>query len=186
MKKLILIIIILLIPLNIHAKEAALVKCIDGDTAAFMIDNKQETVRFLAIDTPESTNKKELWGDEASSYTCNSLKNASSIRIELDPNSDIYDRYNRLLGWVFVDDILLQKMIVENGYGKVAYLYGDYKYTDILISSEQSAKASKLRIWSKTDNSLLYYIIFIIIVLGSLLLTTKQKKVVKRLYKLVR
>jgi micrococcal nuclease len=185
MKKLLLLLMIIM-PLNIHAEEISLVKCIDGDTASFIINNKEETVRFLAIDTPESTNKKEAWGEAAASYTCNLLKAADNITIEYDSNSDKYDKYNRLLGWIFVNEELLQQKIIENGYGKVAYLYGDYKYTDILISSEASAKENKLRIWNEEDNSYLYYIIILIIILGSFLLTKDQKKIVKKLYKLVR
>ena len=36
-----------------------------------------EKVRFLGINTPESTNYVEEYGREASEYTCNKLKNAT-------------------------------------------------------------------------------------------------------------
>ena len=68
------IIIILLIGysfINDDGKvEIRLDKCIDGDTAWFMVDGKREKVRLLGIDTPESTNIIEDYGEEASNYTC--------------------------------------------------------------------------------------------------------------------
>ena len=159
MKKIIKILIIglLLIPLNVFAKEeVTLSKCVDGDTAKLVIKNKVRTVRFLAVDTPESVHPKkkvESFGKEASSYTCNRLENALKIEIEYDDKSTKTDKYDRILAWIFVDDELLQKDLVRNGYAKVAYLYGDYKYTDILQDEEKIAKQKKLRIWSDNTKS---------------------------------
>ena len=124
--------------------------CVDGDTAKLVTTKGIETVRFLAIDTPETvhpTKRVEPYGKEASEYTCNSLKSAKEIKIELDPNSDKYDKYDRLLAWIFVDDKLLQEELINLGYGKVAYLYGDYKYTIRLQKDEAIARANKIGIW---------------------------------------
>lgn len=135
MKKSLIIILLIIIPFNVYAYEKETVtlnKCVDGDTAWFNLNEEKIKARFLAIDTPESTNKIEFFGKEASEYTCNKLKKANKIEIEYDENSNKYDKYNRNLVWVWIDNELLQNLIIENGYGKVAYLYGDYKYTDLL------------------------------------------------------
>lgn len=133
MKKLFFI-FLFFIDINVFAFEVKLDKCVDGDTARFFIDNKSQSVRFLAIDTPEmNTNAGKIAAD----YTCNKLKNAEKIELEYDPNSDKKDKYNRHLGWIFIDDELLQVDLVKNNYAKVAYLYGDYKYTHLLVSKEK-------------------------------------------------
>lgn len=49
---------------------------------------------------------------------------------------------------MFVDDELLQEQLIQKGYAKVAYLYGDYKYTGRLQEAEKKAKAERLGIWS--------------------------------------
>jgi micrococcal nuclease len=183
MKKILFIILMLLFIPNINAETMTLVRCIDGDTARFNINGKEETVRFLAIDTPESTNKIEPYGKEASTYTCNQLK-SGNITIEYDPNSDQRDKYDRVLGWIFVDNNLLQEKIIENGYGEVAYLYGDYKYTSILQEAEMKAKSSKVGMWSEEDNTL-YYVILILMILGTIFLTTKQKRKIKKIFKII-
>ena len=125
--------------------------CVDGDTAKFIYKDEKITARFLAIDTPETKHPskgKEPYGKEASEYTCNKLKNAKEIKLEYDNDSDKLDKYDRHLVWVFVDDELLQKKLVSKGLASVAYLYGDYKYTDELEKVEQEAEDNKLGIWS--------------------------------------
>ena len=78
------------------------------------------------------------------------MTNAKKIIIEYDEGSTKTDQYDRVLAWIFVDDRLLQKDLVSKGYAKVAYLYGDYKYTDILKEEEKKAKLQKLKIWAIT------------------------------------
>lgn len=126
-------------------------KCVDGDTAKFMIKGEEKIVRFLAIDTPESVHpdkQVELFSKEASDYTCNAIKNANKIYLEYDGNSDKEDKYGRVLAFVYVDGVLLEEKIIENGLAKVAYIYGDYAHVNELREAENLAKSKKVGIWS--------------------------------------
>lgn len=154
-KKLIIFISLFFIGLNsIYAKEIVkFSSCVDGDTIKVILDNKEYTVRMLAIDTPESvhpTKGVEYYGKEASNHTCETVKNAKKLEIEYDENSDKLDKYNRLLVWVFTDGKLLQKDLVEKGYAKVAYLYDDYKYTNKLEEAQELASAKNIGIWNES------------------------------------
>lgn len=153
------LIFFLIFPLIVFANTKEKVKfskCVDGDTAKFEKNNKVFTLRFLAINTPETKSPKkgvEFYGKEASKYTCDRLEKAKTIEIEYDKNSDRSDRYGRKLGWVFLDDKLLQKDLVENGYAKVEYVYGKYKYLDELKELEKKAKKEKIGLWQKETTS---------------------------------
>lgn len=182
MKKIKLLILLLLIPLNIEA--AKLEKCIDGDTASFIIDGKIEKVRFLAINTKESTNKQEKYGKEASEYTCSKLLNAKEIRLELDKESAKYDKYNRLLAWVFVDEKLLQYDLLKKGHAEIKYIYGEYKYLDSLKEAENYAKINKLGIWQDEENSNELLIIVVVIIASYFIYKGDYKKTKKILRKL--
>lgn len=154
MKKILTFIICLFVSTLVVDAKKITVKfdsCVDGDTAKFLYKNKIITTRFLAVDTPETkhpTKPVEAWGKEASDYTCNKIKNANKIVLEYDDNSDEVDKYNRHLAWVWVDNKLLQKELISKGYAKVAYLYGNYKYTKELQEIEKTAIDKKLGIWS--------------------------------------
>ena len=139
-----LFLIMFLFPINVDANEKKEVKfssCIDGDTARFIMDKKEIKVRFLAIDTPETNHPKkgeEPYGREAKEYTCDKITNAQKIELEFDDGSDEKDKYNRYLAWVYTDGTLLQSELVEKGFAKVAYIYGNYEYTDELKEKEEN------------------------------------------------
>ena len=142
----------------VYAKETVkYVDCVDGDTIKVKIKKEVKTVRMLAIDTPESVkpeNRIEYYGKEAGQDTCNKIKKAKKIELEYDPNSDKEDKYGRVLAWVFVDDKLLQEELVAKGYAKVAYLYGDYKYTNELKVKQEKASAKGIGVWDEDAKKL--------------------------------
>ena len=151
MKKLyILFILLIYLPVQADKIDVSLGKCVDGDTAIFIINNENVKVRFLAIDTPESVKPNtevDPFGINASDYTCNKLSNANKIELEYDEKSDVYDKYNRKLAWIWVNDELLQNDLVKNGLAKVKYIYGDYKYISTLYQSQDEAINNKKGLW---------------------------------------
>ncbi|BDG45991.1 thermonuclease family protein [Parageobacillus sp. KH3-4] len=119
---------------------AKLVTCIDGDTARFMVNGREYTTRFLFIDTPESTIQIEPYGKEASRFTCSRLSRGN-ITLETDGNT-LFDKYHRLLAWVWIGDKLLQEEIAKVGLVEDFYDYGDYKYEDRIRAAMDEAKQS--------------------------------------------
>lgn len=205
MKKAILFTFLLFININfVYAKEEVkFSKCVDGDTIKVIKDNEEKTVRMLAIDTPESVHPKkevEYYGKEASEYTCNLVTNAKKIELEYDNNSDETDKYNRVLAWVFVDDYLLEDLLVKDGYAEVAYLYGDYKYTSLLKDHQAVAESKKIGIWNEEEKSKWnndseiestsdnIFVIIGLILLGALItfLEKKYKKYIRKVKKYVK
>lgn len=179
------IIISLLFITNAEASEkieVTLSKCVDGDTAWFILDGEEIKTRFLAIDTPESTNEIEPFGKEASNYTCDLLTNANKIKIEYDENSDKLDKYDRHLVWVFVDDKLLQDLIIQQGLGQVDYIYGDYKYLTTLEASELIAKNNQVGMWQDTSYHT-YYIIGGIVLIIIIIVCIFSKRIRKKVFR---
>ena len=136
--------------------EANLMSCTDGDTARFMVNGSSYPTRFLAIDTPEISGTLMPWGMAAKNYTCDLLENATQIVLEFEPESDIFDTYNRLLAWIWVDGELLQYKLVEESLAWVKYLYGDYAYNPVMIGLEAQVQKEGRRIWGETDPSFNY------------------------------
>lgn len=118
-------------------------KCIDGDTAQF---SKVGKTRFLYVDTPESTNKIEPYGKEASAYTCAVMKKAKKLELAYDGTKK--DKYGRTLAWVFVDGKLLQSDLTKRGYVKGFYDYGNYSYESQLHADLKYAKKNKKGLYS--------------------------------------
>ena len=187
MKKILTIFLMFLFITNVYADkfEVTLHKCVDGDTAWFNYDGNNIKARFLAIDTPESTIKKEKYGKEASLFACNKLENANLIELEYDNNSDKVDKYDRELVWVFTDNELLQELILKEGLAQIKYIYVDYKYVDQLYKAEREAKKNQLNMWEEHNYFIENYLVYIILVIGIIiyLIYPKTRKNLEKLFK---
>jgi len=117
-----------------------------GDTANFNINGKVYKTSFLYIDTPEYTTQKEPFGNEASEYTCSFLKQGK-ITLETD-GSDLYNKYDRLLAWVWVGDKLQQEEITKAGLVEDFYDYGSYKYEHTIVTVMDAAKKNYVGIYA--------------------------------------
>ncbi|MGH2242452.1 thermonuclease family protein, partial [Enterococcus faecalis] len=109
---------------NDNRIPAEFVRHVDGDTTVLRIDGKEQKVRFLLVDTPETVKPKtkvQPFGLEASKRTKELLSTASEITFEYD-KGDRTDRYGRRLGYIFVDGMLLQETLVREGLARVAYV----------------------------------------------------------------
>jgi endonuclease YncB( thermonuclease family) len=126
--------------------SATLDQCVDGDTANFNINGTVYKTRFLYIDTPEYTTEKEPFGKEASEFTCSFLKQGT-LTLETD-GAELYDKYDRLLAWVWVGDKLQQEEITKAGYVEDFYDYGTYKHEQTIISAMDYAKGNYLGIYA--------------------------------------
>lgn len=96
--------------------KVTLVNPTDGDTARFKdsITGEVIRVRFLGIDTPESTIQLDPWGKEASNYAAKRLKEAKEIILESEgPRTETYGRY---LAWVWLDGKLYNLQVLEEAY----------------------------------------------------------------------
>lgn len=134
--------------------SVTLSKCVDGNSARFILENNEIKVRFIGVESNSvvvADVNDEINGSLVSEYVCNVLKNAKDIKLEYENNSEKEDKYGRKLVWVWVDGVLLQENLVKIGYSKIAYLSDDYKYSDLLLSAEDYAKNNELGIWYKEN-----------------------------------
>ena len=132
--------------------EVTLVRCVDGDTA-FFTEGGGETfsVRFLGINTPESTAKFEPWGKAASAFTCDKLENASTIVLQADPASGRLDSYGtRYLAWVWYDGRLLNLELVEQAFSKASGSTDTY-YGNLVFQVNLQVQFSERRVWGEVD-----------------------------------
>lgn len=123
----------------------------DGDTLTVEFDNgKKEKVRLLLIDTPETvhpTKKEQPFGREASNYTKRILKKGKRVTLEIGQPER--DRYDRLLGYIWIDGVNLNQALIEKGYARVAYVQPpNIKYLDDFRKAEIMVKEKRIGIWS--------------------------------------
>lgn len=114
-------------------------RIVDGDT--FEIESG-EKVRLIGIDTPES-------GD---CYFYNAKNKLSDLilnkRIKMDKDVSETDRYQRLLRYIYVDDIFINDYLVKEGFANATSYPPDIKYQDQFRESESQARSQNKGLWN--------------------------------------
>ncbi len=130
--------------------EVSLIRCIDGDTAWFKdkVTGDEIKLRFLCINTTESTIEHDPWGKAASNFTKNILTNAKTIVLESEEynRKDVYGRY---LGYVWVDGVLLNLMLVDEAYTNASC--ADSKYKEYFTEAMLHAQLTGRRFYGEID-----------------------------------
>lgn len=117
---------------------ARVTRIIDGDTIDVEINGRTYRVRYIGMDTPE---RGEVCFAEAT--TANTLL-VSNQEVTLVKDVNETDRYDRLVRYVFVDDLFVDAALVAQGYAR-AYPYPpDTTYADYFDSLEAQARAAGL------------------------------------------
>lgn len=122
----------------------------DGDTIVVQYENQEHTVRYLLTDTPESVHpskQPEPFGKEASTRN-EELLQSGRLTIEFDVG-ERFDKYGRLLAYVYVDGESVNEKLIREGLARVAYVHPpNTRHLDRFTQAEELAKREKLGIWS--------------------------------------
>lgn len=118
-----------------------IVSILDGDTIILLdSNNEQIRVRLEGIDCPE---KSQPFGQMAKQAT-SSFIYGKEVRIITSGK----DRYGRTIGFIYIDDICVNKELLRLG---LAWHYKAYNNDPELAKLEEQARASKIGIWSQTE-----------------------------------
>ena len=124
---------------------------VDGDTVKLLVDGASESVRLIGIDTPETVHPSkpvECFGLEASKKAKEVLA-GQTVGLEKEPTQGERDKYNRLLGYIILEDgTNFNKLMIEEGYA-YEYTYSvPYKYQTEFKQAQADAEANKRGLWA--------------------------------------
>lgn len=136
--------------------EGVVDRVVDGDTIKVTIDGREESVRMIGIDTPESVKPDspvECFGPEASAFAAEALDGASVV-LEFDESQGYRDRYERVLAYVWRVEPdgslrLFNEEAVESGLA-IARRYGDvpFSWEPELMAAQERATSAGRGLWS--------------------------------------
>lgn len=121
---------------------------VDGDTIDVKIHNKEERVRLLLIDTPETKHPSkpvQAFGPEAFEYTKRALLGK---KVGLEKDVSERDRYGRLLAYIWLDGKMHNAELIEKGLARVATFPPDIKYVNYFREKQLEAQKQGVGIWS--------------------------------------
>lgn len=137
--------------------SAQIVKVVDGDTITVSLNGKNETIRIIGINTPETVDPRktvECFGIEASSKAKEFFKSKNyQVFLERDGGQGERDKYQRLLRYVFTDNGTLDYGLnmIATGYAYEYTYSAPYKYQAEYKKAQAEAENKRLGLWA--DNA---------------------------------
>lgn len=120
-------------------KDILVKRVIDGDTIELEDGTR---VRYIGMDTPEAG---DCFSQESTEEN-KKLVEGKKVKIETDVQK--FDKYGRLLAYVFVGETFVNEELVRRGVAQVLTYPPDVKYTEKFVAAQKEAREKKLGLWA--------------------------------------
>jgi micrococcal nuclease len=130
---------------------ARVLRIVDGDTIEVSIDGREEDVRYIGIDTPESVapdQPVECFGKEASRVNA-ALVEGEQVRLVFD--AELRDKYGRLLAYVYVGKQFVNAELVRRGYARTLTIPPNDSHAALFSRLAQAAGNAGRGLWGACD-----------------------------------
>ncbi len=128
-------------------REAEVTRVIDGDTAELAGGAR---VRFLGIDAPEMERDgraAEFLAHQSKDYVAGLIQ-GKTVRLEYD--RERYDRYGRLLAYLYLPDgTMVNLAVVRQGLARVYSQAPNLRHQEALNAAQQEAMGAGRGLWQK-------------------------------------
>ena len=131
--------------------RGTVVRVIDGDTIVVRIGGREEHVRLIGIDTPETHKPDtpvECFGPEAAAHMSELLPDNTPVRLERD--IEARDRFDRLLAYVYRDrdGLFVDLAMVKDGFAGTLAIAPNYAHRHEFEQAEAEAQQNRLGLWA--------------------------------------
>lgn len=108
------------------------------------------------MNTPESTNKIEYYGKEASAYSKQQLEGK---KVYMFQDTGDKDKYGRLLRYVFIenDSVMYNEKLLLEGYANTMTVPPNVMFSEKFVLLEREARNEHKGLWGEKNNQALTY-----------------------------
>ena len=134
-------------------EEVKVLRVVDGDTIIVLRDGREERLRYIGIDAPESVDPDrptECYGPESKEEN---TRLVSGEDVFLEADEEERDRFGRLLRYVYISGpdsnlVMVNEALVAKGFAEAGSFPPNERYSDELFAAERLAQASGAGLWS--------------------------------------
>lgn len=128
--------------------SARVTKVVDGDTIEVLIDGKVAVVRYIGIDTPEPYRDKtpQCFSHEATAANRQLVEGADVVLVSDLENTDVH---GRLLRYVYVDGVFINKVLIQNGFARAINIKPNSTHFSEFARLEKQAQTDKKGLWGQ-------------------------------------
>lgn len=131
---------------------ARVVRVVDGDTIVVSQHGREDRVRYIGVDTPETVKPGApvgCFGHEASRANTR-LVEGRTVRLEV--GEEPRDRYGRLLAYVYAPgERFVNEELVAGGYARTLTIRPNDRYASRFARLEREARSARRGLWGACD-----------------------------------
>jgi micrococcal nuclease len=134
-------------------QTARVVRVVDGDTIVVRLAGREERVRYIGVDTPETVKPGtpvQCFGKKASAEN---HRLVDGRRVRLVQDAEERDRYGRLLAYVYraSDGLFVNRELVRRGYATPLTIAPNVRYASRFKAWSREARADGRGLWSACE-----------------------------------
>jgi micrococcal nuclease len=126
---------------------------VDGDTIDIESAGKSSRIRLIGINSPESVDPRrpvQCFGKEAAQYA-KELLEGNFVSVETDPSQGLYDKYGRILAYIFLSDgSSFNKKMISGGYAYEYTYHAPYEYQKDFKAAQNDAHLNGRGLWASS------------------------------------
>lgn len=135
---------------------ASVVRVVDGDTVRVKLAGKEEPVRLIGIDTPETHGAgglRECFGKEATARLEALLPKGTAVRVVRDVEAR--DRYRRLLAYLYreEDGMFVNLVLAEEGFAAALTIPPNVAHSSRFVAAAAEARRRSLGLWGRCGDA---------------------------------
>jgi micrococcal nuclease len=132
---------------------ATVVRVVDGDTIVADVGGREERVRYIGVDTPETVKPRtpvQCFGKKASAENHRLVEGE---RVRLVADAEARDRYGRLLAYVYraSDGLFVNAELVRGGYATPLTIAPNVRFADRFATLAAQAREAGRGLWSACE-----------------------------------
>ena len=127
--------------------RAGVERVVDGDTILVELDGREEYIRYIGVDTPESVKPGEpvqCYGIESSDFNRDRVEGET---VRLVVGEEERDRSGRLLAYVYVGRRMVNADLLRAGMAETLTIPPNDRFADRFARLEDQAREADRGIW---------------------------------------
>lgn len=121
--------------------EATVVEVIDGDTIKVEFQGEEYSVRYIGINTPEIAHGNQPGEECGLQATDANARFVAGQTVRLERDVSDTDVFGRLLRYVYIGDLMINKMLLQSGWAEVVSYPPDTREYETFRQMEENAAA---------------------------------------------
>lgn len=133
------------------AFKTKVIRVVDGDT---IVIQSGEKVRYIGMDTPEMNDPRaavKYFAQKAKEINANLVLN-KIVDIEFDVEK--YDKYHRLLAYVYIDKTMINAYLLKEGYAQVLTVPPNIKYEKYFLKLQKYSRENNKGFWGEFNSGI--------------------------------